>query len=143
LGRKALRTVLLLGASTLLVSGAVAQLTPGQPGSSDGTWSLAATGDTVSTRRLSVYETYPAFKNLVAVVRAADAGFTNLETSLFRMADFNGYPQAESGGIWFVGPPEAAQDLKWMGFNLLNRANNHATEYGVEGMIETDRLWIH
>jgi poly-gamma-glutamate capsule biosynthesis protein CapA/YwtB (metallophosphatase superfamily) len=117
------------------------QLTaPAQPGSSDATWSLAATGDTVSTRRVSVYETYPAFKSLVAVIRAADAGFTNLETSLFRMADFKGYPQAESGGIWFVGPPEAAQDLKWMGFNLFNRANNHATEYGVEGMIETDRL---
>jgi poly-gamma-glutamate capsule biosynthesis protein CapA/YwtB (metallophosphatase superfamily) len=141
MGRKALPTVLLLSASTLLVSGAVAQLTAqGQPGSSDATWSLAATGDTVSTRRVSVYETYPAFKSLVAVIRAADAGFTNLETSLFRMADFNGYPQAESGGIWFVGPPEAAQDLKWMGFNLFNRANNHATEYGVEGMIETDRL---
>ena len=87
-----------------------------------------------------VYESDPAFKNLVAVILAADAGFTNLEISLFRMADFNGYPQAESGGIWFVGPPEAAQDLKWMGFNLFNRANNHATEYGVEGMIETDRL---
>jgi poly-gamma-glutamate synthesis protein (capsule biosynthesis protein) len=104
------------------------------------TWSLAATGDTVSTRRLSVYENYPAFKSLVAVIRAADAAFTNLEISLFRMTDFNGYPQAESGGIWFVGPPEAAQDLKWMGFTLFNRANNHATEYGVEGMMETDRL---
>ena len=83
-----------------------------QPGSSDVTWSLAATGDTVSTRRVSVYETYPGFKSLVAVIRAADAGFTNLETSLFRMADFSGYPQAESGGIWFVGPPEVAQDIK-------------------------------
>src|SRR5579864_1408375 len=125
----------------LLVSGTVAQQTsPVRPGSSDVTWSLAATGDTVSTRRLSVYENYPAFKSLVAVIRAADAAFTNLEISLFRMTDFNGYPQAESGGIWFVGPPEAAQDLKWMGFTLFNRANNHATEYGVEGMMETDRL---
>src|SRR5215469_13550138 len=142
IGGKAFQAVLFLSASScVLVSGAVAQLaTPAQPGSSDVTWSLAATGDTVSTRRFSVYETYPAFKSLVAVIRAADAGFTNLEISLFRMADFNGYPQAESGGIWFVGPPEAAQDLKWMGFSLFNRANNHTTEYGVEGMIETDRL---
>jgi hypothetical protein len=29
------------------------------PGSSDITWSLAATGDTVSTRRVSVYESDP------------------------------------------------------------------------------------
>jgi poly-gamma-glutamate capsule biosynthesis protein CapA/YwtB (metallophosphatase superfamily) len=124
-----------------VVSGGVAQqAAPDQPGSSGVTWSLAATGDTVSTRRVSVYESDPAFKSLVNVIRAADAGFTNLEISLFRMASFQGYPQAESGGIWFIGPPEAAQDLKWMGFNLFNRANNHATEYGVEGMIETDRL---
>jgi len=168
MGRKALLTVLLFSASSLISLRSAPeqsayrltvstprvldraqpqsnseghQLTaPAQPGSSDVTWALAVSGDTVSTRRVSVYEGDPAFKSLVAVIRAADAGFTNLETSLFRMADFNGYPQAESGGIWFVGPPEAAQDLKWMGFNLFNRANNHATEYGVEGMIETDRL---
>ena len=142
LAGKALLTILSLSASScLLVSGAVAQLTaPAQAGSSDVPWSLAATGDTVITRRVSVYETYPAFRSLVAVIRAADAAFTNLEISLFRMADFKGYPQAESGGIWFVGPPEAAQDLKWMGFSLFNRANNHATEYGVEGMIETNHL---
>lgn len=140
--KKTSLTILLLSAcSCLLVSGAMAQLTAqAQPGSSDTTWSLAATGDTVCTRRVSVYEPYPAFKGLAAVIREADASFTNLEISLFRMADFTGYPQAESGGIWFVGPPEAAQDLKWIGFNLFNRANNHTTEYGVEGMIETDRL---
>ena len=142
MGKKTSLTVFLLSACSFpLVSGAMAQLSaPAHPGSSEATWSLAATGDTVCTRRVSAYETYPAFKSLVAVIRAADVGFTNLEISLFRMSDFTGYPQAESGGIWFVGPPEAAQDLKWMGFNLFNRANNHATEYGVEGMIETDRL---
>ena len=140
--RKSLLAILFISALSCLLGSVVAgQLTPAATaGSSDASWSLAATGDTVITRRVSVYETDPAFKSLVAVIRAADLGFTNLEISLFRMADFEGYPQAESGGIWFVGPPEAAQDLKWMGFSLFNRANNHATEYGVEGMIETDRL---
>ena len=107
MGRKAFLTVLLLGTSRLfaslilclLDSGAAAQQTaPVQPGSSDATWSLAATGDTVSTRRTSAYETDPAFKSLIAVIRAADVGFTNLEISLFRISDFNRYPQAESGG---------------------------------------------
>jgi poly-gamma-glutamate capsule biosynthesis protein CapA/YwtB (metallophosphatase superfamily) len=125
---------------SLIVSALGQQAAPAQAGSSDVTWSLAATGDTVITRRIAVYETDPAFMSLVKVVRATDAAFTNLEISLFRMSDFKGYPQAESGGIWFVGPPEAATDLKWMGFSLLNRANNHVAEYGVEGMIETDRL---
>lgn len=113
---------------------------PAKAGSTDVIWSLAATGDTVITRRIAVYEKDPAFINMVKVIREADAGFTNLELSLFRPLDFKGYPQAEAGGIWFIGPPEAAADLKWAGFNLFNRANNHATEYGIEGMIETSRL---
>lgn len=58
---KALLKVLRVPALCLLVSGTIAQQTwPVQPGSSDGTWSLAATGDTVITRPVSVYETYPA-----------------------------------------------------------------------------------
>lgn len=129
---------LLIHSSTGLAQ--VDQTSSAPPGSADVEWSLAATGDTVLTRRVSIYESDPAFKDLLGVIRAPDAAFTNLEISLFRMSDFGGYPQAESGGIWFAGPPEAAQDLKWMGFTLFNRANNHATEYGVEGMIETDRL---
>ncbi len=102
-------------------------------------WSLAATGDSIITRRIAIYDD-PAFMSLVAVIRDADVAFTNLELSLFRLWEFEGYPQAESGGNWEIGPPEAAHDLKWMGFELYNRANNHTTDYGVEGMVETNRL---
>ncbi len=31
-------------------------------------------------------------------------------------------------------------DLKRVGFDLLNRANNHTTDYGIEGILETSRL---
>jgi len=107
--------------------------------SSDIEWSLAATGDSVITRRISVYDD-PPFLNMIAVIRDADVASTNLELSLFRLWEFDGYPQAEHGGNWELGPPEAAEELKWAGFDLLTRANNHTTDYGVEGLVATSRL---
>jgi poly-gamma-glutamate synthesis protein (capsule biosynthesis protein) len=77
---------------------------------------------------------------MVAVIRGADAAFLNLEISLFRLSQFKGWPEVENGGNWELGPPEAAHDLKAMGFDLFSRANNHTTDYGVEGMRMTNAL---
>lgn len=106
------------------------------------TWSLAAVGDAIITRRISPFEqdTDPRFKRMTEVIRAADAAFLNLEISLFRLTGFKGWPEVENGGNWELGPPEAAHDLKAMGFDLFNRANNHTTDYGVEGMRLTNAL---
>jgi len=126
----------------LLGSNAIGQQQPSpvQPGSADAVWSLAATGDSIITRRIIAYESDPAFMKLIRLIREADAAFTNLELSVFRLREFKGYPQAESGGSWLLGSPEVLEDLKWAGFDLFNRANNHTTDYGVEGMLETDRI---
>jgi len=106
------------------------------------TWSLAAVGDAIITRRIAAFEqdTDPRFKRMTEIIRAADAAFLNLEISLFRLTGFKGWPEVENGGNWELGPPEAAQDLKAMGFDLFNRANNHTTDYGVEGMRLTNTL---
>ena len=101
-------------------------------------WSLAATGDSIITRRIAVYDDEP-FTRLIDIIRNADVAFTNLECQLFRFSEFKGYPQAENGGGYELGPPEAAADLKWAGFDIVNRANNHTTDYGVEGMFETSK----
>ncbi len=39
-----------------------------------------------------------------------------------------------------LAPPVVAEELKWMGMDLLARANNHTTDYGVEGMVVTNQL---
>jgi len=106
----------------------------------DTTWTLALAGDAIITQQLRHWESDPAFMALVKPIRAADAAAINLEINLFRLLDFKGYPQAEYGGAYEIGPPEAAADLKWMGFRLMNYANNHTTDWGVEGMLETMRL---
>src|SRR3989442_1195507 len=126
----------------LLASSTVGQRqsAPAQPGSAETVWSLAATGDSIITRRIRAYESDPAFMNMIRVIRDADAAFTNLELSVFRWREFKGYPQAESGGSWLLGPPEGLEGLKGAGFDLFNPANNHTTDYGVEGMVETDRI---
>jgi poly-gamma-glutamate synthesis protein (capsule biosynthesis protein) len=77
---------------------------------------------------------------MAKVIRDADAALVNLELSLFRLSEFKGWPEVENGGNWELGPPEAAYDLKALGFDLYNRANNHTTDYGVEGMRLTNML---
>ncbi|MBI2835973.1 MAG: CapA family protein [Acidobacteria bacterium] len=129
----ALCSVVMVGAAGLIAR-QVASVAPDGP-----TWSLAATGDAIITRRVSLYDD-PPFLDLVKVIREADAAFTNLEMSFFNLADFKGYPQVEQGGNWFFAPPGPLEDLKWMGFDLFNQANNHTTDWGVEGMLETSRL---
>jgi poly-gamma-glutamate synthesis protein (capsule biosynthesis protein) len=106
----------------------------------DATWSLAAAGDSIMTRQVQAFESDPAFMALVKQIRAADAAVINLEVQLFRLWEFKGYPQVENGGNYELGPPEVAADMKWMGFDMFNTANNHTTDYGVEGMMETMRL---
>jgi poly-gamma-glutamate capsule biosynthesis protein CapA/YwtB (metallophosphatase superfamily) len=108
----------------------------------DTVWSLAAAGDAIINRRIAVHEndSDPRFKAMVDVIRGADAAMINLEQSVFRMQDFKGWAEVENGGNWEVGPPEVVLDLQSLGFDLFNRANNHTTDYGVEGMRITNQF---
>ncbi len=105
-------------------------------------WSLAAVGDVIMNRRLAPFDqpSDPAFHGLASLIRGADAAFLNLEQSVFRFTEFDGWPAAERGGNYEVGPPETLADLQAMGFDLFNQANNHTTDYGVAGLRATIRL---
>ncbi|MGH9384172.1 MAG: CapA family protein, partial [Vicinamibacterales bacterium] len=93
-------------------------------------FSLALTGDSIITRRISVY-TEPTFTRLIDLIRGADAAFTNLEM-LFH--DYEPYAMNESGGTYMRAEPALLKDLVWAGFDLVSRANNHQGDYGVLGM---------
>ena len=105
-------------------------------------WSLAAVGDVIMNRRVASFDQPgdPGFHDMANLIRGADAAFMNLEQSLFRLSEFAGWPEAEKGGNYELGPPEVLQDLKAMGFDLYNRANNHTTDYGVTGLRATNKL---
>jgi poly-gamma-glutamate capsule biosynthesis protein CapA/YwtB (metallophosphatase superfamily) len=108
----------------------------------DSRWTLSAVGDVIMNRRVAQFDHPgdPGFHELSNIIRGSDAAFVNLEQSVFRMTEFTGWPAAENGGNYEVGPPETLKDLVDMGFDLFNRANNHTTDYGVEGLRLTNRL---
>ena len=95
----------------------------------DTPFTLALTGDSIITRKLSVYEE-SEYLQMIELIRGADVAFTNLEM-LFH--DYEPYPMAESGGTWMRADPALANDLVWAGFDMVSRANNHSGDYGVLG----------
>ena len=97
---------------------------------SPASFTMALAGDSIITRRISIYAE-PAHTKLFDLIRGADASFTNLEM-LFH--DYEPYPMNESGGTWMRGEPSLVKDLVWAGFDMVSRANNHTGDYGVEGM---------
>jgi poly-gamma-glutamate synthesis protein (capsule biosynthesis protein) len=93
-------------------------------------FTFALTGDSIITRKLSVY-TEPAFLRIIGLIRNADAAFTNLEM-LFH--DYEPYAMSSSGGTYMRAEPALVKDLVWAGFDMVSRANNHTGDYGVLGM---------
>ncbi|HEV8600477.1 MAG TPA: CapA family protein [Gemmatimonadales bacterium] len=110
-------------------------LAPGAVAQPARQFSFALTGDAIITRRLSVYQE-PEFLGLIDLLRKADASFTNLEM-LFH--DYEPWPMHVSGGTWMRADPALVKELVWAGFDLVSLANNHAGDYGVEGMRLTQR----
>lgn len=100
---------------------------------------LGVTGDLIYLRPLA--RTLAAQRpDLVAELRSTDVLIGNLETMLLDLDTFSGSPQAQSGGTWMLGDPAVAADLKSLGFSMLGLANNHATDWGVEALLETRHL---
>jgi poly-gamma-glutamate synthesis protein (capsule biosynthesis protein) len=98
-------------------------------------YTIALTGDSIITRKLSVYDE-PEFLSIVERIRRADVAFTNIEM-LFH--DYESHPMASSGGTYMRAQPELAKELAWAGFDLGGLANNHSGDYGPKAMLLTER----
>lgn len=94
---------------------------------------LALTGDSIITRRVTVYEDAPT-QALYDILRSADVAFTNMEVI---PNDFRGYPAVESGGSHFAAHSWIVDELVAMGFDLFACAHNHALDYSIEGLLAT------
>jgi poly-gamma-glutamate capsule biosynthesis protein CapA/YwtB (metallophosphatase superfamily) len=98
---------------------------------------LVATGDSVFNMRLSHCKE-EAFLSLIELIRKGDVRFTNFEIVI---CDYDkGYPAAEYGVPYQVTDPGIADELKWMGFNLVSRANNHTVDWSYEGIFNSSRV---
>jgi poly-gamma-glutamate capsule biosynthesis protein CapA/YwtB (metallophosphatase superfamily) len=133
--RPRLRTLIL---ATTIVAVASISLIPQAPSivkPRGGPFTFTLAGDSIITRKLSIYQE-PEFLKLVELVRGADVAFTNLEM-LFH--DYESCPMHESGGTWMRAEPSLVKELTWAGFDLVSRANNHTGDYGVGAMRLTSK----
>ena len=96
---------------------------------------LAAAGDCIITRKLSVLE-HPAFRKLVSIFRDSDVGFGNCEMTIH---DLQGYPAptGSCGDLDLMTEPAMAEELAGAGFNMMALANNHSGDYGAQGLLAT------
>ncbi len=94
---------------------------------------FALTGDSIINRRLST-SSLPGTDRMFGLIRKADVAFTNFETLIH---DFTVPGAQQSGGTYMGSPRFVTDELAWAGFDLLGLANNHANDYGVDGMRST------
>ncbi len=103
-------------------------------------YTVAAVGDLIISDSL-----YPRLNaespELLDLLRNSDLAFGNFEGTAIDLRKFGGHPSALSGGSWLISTPAVAADLKQMGFDCVSLANNHTTDWGVEGMRYTAKLF--
>ena len=105
-------------------------------------FTLTAVGDLIMSRPLSQYAARePGVKSVLDILRSGDALCGNMETSILDLRYFKGYPYSYAGDWTLSAIPAVAKDLRTMGFDFVSRANNHAQDWGIEGMRETSR-WL-
>lgn len=98
---------------------------------------LAATGDSILTRRISAI-TNPDFLEVSRLLRSADVSFTNLE---FTVPHEPWMSTPKNSGMSYtihIGvEPMVLDELKKFGFNLYGGANNHSIDYCPQGLADT------
>jgi len=99
-------------------------------------FTFAAAGDLISPKPFDLAND-KAMARVAELFQHADLGFGNQEGAIFDIQTFKGWPAAENGGGIPVSPPEVARDLRSMGISIVSKANNHATDWGAEGLKAT------
>jgi poly-gamma-glutamate capsule biosynthesis protein CapA/YwtB (metallophosphatase superfamily) len=111
-------------------------------------FTLAAVGDLIIPRPVSMLQNEgafpyaPAFRDAVTLLGAADVTYGNLETTIYDARSFTGAPYSWIGDWMLTSLPAVAADLKTMHIDIVSRSNNHALDWGLEGMRETTK-WVN
>jgi poly-gamma-glutamate capsule biosynthesis protein CapA/YwtB (metallophosphatase superfamily) len=98
-----------------------------------GTFTLVSVGDLIIRRPASQLAD-ESVQAALGLISEGDVAVGNMEGSLADYSDFDGPLNG------FVGTADVAADLKAMGFDMVNRANNHLFDSEEEGMFATNEL---
>ncbi len=107
--------------------------------SADRVRTLVATGDVLLARQVNILiqqknNPHWPFEKTVDLLTNADVTYINLETPLIANC-----PISNSGFV-FCGDTRNVQGLLFAGVDVVNVANNHASNYGEDGVEETVQL---
>ena len=100
----------------------------------NGEFTIAAVGDVVALRPTANLEV-PEVQAVYSLLREADVSFGNLEQNIAEPAKVMGENDAHM--FQALARPAIADDLRAIGFDLMNFANNHTTHFGLVGLMET------
>ncbi|MDR7009643.1 CapA family protein [Paraburkholderia strydomiana] len=115
-------------------------INPPKRGLPPGNVSIAAVGDIIITVDfLEQMGTDRDCRQLQELLHTADLVVGNYEGSIIDMNSFQGYPAALSGFGWLITNPDAVRGLRALNLRMLSRANNHATDWGRDGMEMTNQ----
>lgn len=98
---------------------------------------IAITGDSMVTRRLSVFKE-PAYLKMRDILKSADVFFTNFESTAHPYLE-DPHAQRDGGGTYVTTEPYLLEDMKWLGVNPVACGSSHADDYGTKGMLDTMR----
>jgi poly-gamma-glutamate synthesis protein (capsule biosynthesis protein) len=108
-----------------------------------GTYRLAVTGDVIMNSRVSVCRE-PAVLAAVGLLREADLTHAHLEIPLL---DYGSSGQsgtssdlfgaAEGALSWMRGPTAIADELRWLGVDIVSTASNHSLDFSYGGLRST------
>jgi poly-gamma-glutamate capsule biosynthesis protein CapA/YwtB (metallophosphatase superfamily) len=100
-----------------------------------GAFTLVTIGELLYSRPMA-NSSDQAFQAVAKLVRDGDVTIAEQEGPFLDLAKFKGVPG--NGGL--IGDPAKARDQKAMGIDLVALANNHTTDWGVDGLAEMERL---
>jgi poly-gamma-glutamate synthesis protein (capsule biosynthesis protein) len=98
---------------------------------------LAITGNSYIEHPISQYRD-EGFVNYVELLRNADATVANLECAIVEGHEWPAYAGGMGWALSYLGaPPLMVDELKSLGITALAAANNHAADFGENGILST------
>ena len=86
----------------------------------------------------SGYDFKPMYSEVKYLIQDADVAILNQETVI---SESNGVRGAEGGVLIFNSPPEVADAVIDLGFDVFTMANNHLLDMGTDGLEESINFW--
>lgn len=110
---------------------------------------VSATGDNLihysvvkNARKLAQgnqkYNFVPLYENVRYIIESADIAVINQETII---SESNKVMGGNDGSLLFNSPPEVADAVIDLGFDVITMANNHVLDFGTEGLEESINFW--